>query len=99
VLHGYDDAASVEILRHCRSVLPEGGRVLVIEFVIPDVIDRADADLEGRLMSDLNMLAVTGGKERSAAEWKNLLDSAGLTCERIISAPGDLASIVEAGPR
>ncbi|HXP88150.1 MAG TPA: methyltransferase [Bryobacteraceae bacterium] len=97
VLHGYDDAASVEILRHCRSVLPEDGRILVIEFVIPDVIDHADPDLEGRLMSDLNMLAVTGGKERSATEWKNLLESAGLTCQRIISVPGDLASIVEAG--
>jgi hypothetical protein len=96
VLHGYEDGAAVEILRHCRSVLPAEGRVLVIEFVLPDVVDHADPEIEFRLMSDLNMLAVTGGKERSASEWKQLLGAAGLQCERIIAVPGDLVSIVEA---
>ena len=81
VLHGYDDDTAAEILRHCRSVLPEEGRVLVIEFLLPDVVDHADPALEKRLMSDLNMMAVTGGKERSATEWKHLLASAGLKCE------------------
>ncbi len=98
VLHGCADSAADEILRHCRSVLPEEGRVLVIEFILPDVVDHADRGLEQRLMSDLNMLAVTGGKERSAAEWKHLLASAGLKCERIIPVPGDLVSIIEAVP-
>jgi len=107
VLHGYEDAAAVEILRRCRTVLPAGllaegmpaeGRVLVIEFVLPDVVDHSDRDLEQRLMSDLNMMAVTGGKERSAAEWKRLLASAGFHCERIIPVPGDLVSIIEAAP-
>ncbi len=96
VLHGYDDEGAVEILSRCRSVLPDGGRVLVIEFVLPDVVDRVDPALERRLMSDLNMLAVTGGKERSAVEWKNLLRSAGFECKRIIPVPGDLVSIIEA---
>jgi len=98
VLHGYEDRAAAGILRHCRSSLPMGGRVLVIEFLLPDVIDHADLDLEQRLMSDLNMLVVTGGKERSATEWKHLLASGGLNCERIIHVPGDLVSIIEAAP-
>ena len=98
VLHGYADEAAAEILGHCRSVLPADGRVLVIEFLLPDVVDRADRDLEQRLMSDLNMLVVTGGKERSATEWTRLLASAGLNCERIIPVPGDLVSIIEASP-
>jgi ubiquinone/menaquinone biosynthesis C-methylase UbiE len=96
VLHGYADAVAAEILRHCRAVLPPEGRVLVVEFVLPDVVDRADRDIEGRLMSDLNMLAVTGGKERSGSEWRRLLASAGLQCEGIIPVPGDLVSIIEA---
>ena len=66
----------------------------MIEFVLPDVVDHADLDLELRLMSDLNMLAVTGGKERSAAEWKHLLAAAALEC--IIPVRKDLVSIVEA---
>jgi ubiquinone/menaquinone biosynthesis C-methylase UbiE len=104
VLHGYDDAAAIEILHHCRAVLPPEGRLLVIEFVLPDVVDHADAELERRLMSDLNMLAVTGGKERSAVQWKGLLNRAGFQCQRIIPVAGDpvaaaqwgSASIIEA---
>ncbi len=96
VLHGCTDEAATDILRKCRAVTPPGGRVLVVEFVLPDVIDRVDRDLESRLMSDLNMLAVTGGKERSALEWKRLIDKAGLHYERIIPVAEDLVSIVEA---
>jgi ubiquinone/menaquinone biosynthesis C-methylase UbiE len=96
VLHGYTDEAATDILRRCRAVTPPDGRVLIVEFVLPDVIDRVDRDLESRLMSDLNMLAVTAGKERSALEWKSLIDKAGLRYERIIPVAEDLVSIVEA---
>jgi hypothetical protein len=99
VLHGYDDAAAIKILNHCRDVLPAGGRILVIEFVLPDVVDHADPGLEHRLMSDLNMLAVTEGKERSAFEWTKLLGEAGLECLQIVAVPRDLVSIIEAAPR
>jgi len=98
LLHGYEDGPAAEILRHCRSVLPPKGRILVMEFVLPDLVDHADLELEHRLMSDLNMLTVTGGKERSATQWKRVLASAGLECQRIIPVPGDLVSIIEAVP-
>ena len=97
VLHGYTDDSAVSILRNCRSVLPQQGRVLVIEFVLPDVVDHADPQLERRLMSDLNMLAVTAGKERSAAEWKKLLSGADFECRGIMPVAGELVSIIEAG--
>lgn len=97
VLHGCDDATAVEILTHCRTALPADGRLLVIEFVLPDIVDQANLDLERRLMSDLNMLAVTHGKERSAVEWKALLASAALEFRSITSVPGALVSIIEAG--
>jgi ubiquinone/menaquinone biosynthesis C-methylase UbiE len=96
VLHGYTDEATTDILRSCRAVTPPDGRVLIVEFVLPDVIDRVDRDLESRLMSDLNMLEVTAGKERSALEWNNLIDKADLRYERIIPVADDLVSIVEA---
>jgi O-methyltransferase domain/Dimerisation domain len=100
VLHGCADEAAIGILGNCRKVLPKDGCVLVIEFVLPDVVDNADLELEGRLMSDINMLAVTGGKERSAAEWKTLLGNAGFECRRIIPVGGQLlVSIIEAAPR
>jgi hypothetical protein len=99
VLHGYVDSAAISVLQNCKKVLPANGRLLVIEFVLPDVVDHADLDLEKRLMSDLNMLAVTGGKERGAIEWKALLKNSGFECVNIIPVPGDLTSIIEAAPR
>ncbi len=98
VLHGYEDVAAIGILRNCRSVLPEEGRLLVIEFVLPDVVDYAGSELELRLMSDLNMLAVTGGKERTAMEWKALLRSSRFECRGIIPVSGESVSIIEAVP-
>lgn len=99
VLHGYTDEAAESILRNCRTVMPPDGRVLIVEFVLPDIIDRVDRDLETRLLSDLNMLAVTQGKERSALQWQALLESAGLRCERIIPVAADLVSIIEASAK
>lgn len=99
VLHGYVDEEAIQILRNCRCVMPKEGRLLVIEFVLPDVVDHADMELEQRLMSDLNMLAVTGGKERNAVEWKRLLSDADFKCHRITPIPGELVSIIEAAPR
>jgi hypothetical protein len=69
-----DSELAIRLL--CLSPLhDDAGHLLVIEFVLPDAVDHADTELECRLMSDINMLAVTGGKERSAVEWKKLLSS------------------------
>ena len=96
VLHGYEDHAVITILERCHAVVAPTARILIIEFVLPDTVDRADTDLETRLMSDLNMLAVTGGKERSAFEWKELAGRAGLEITQIVPVPGNLASVIEA---
>jgi ubiquinone/menaquinone biosynthesis C-methylase UbiE len=103
VLHGYTDNVAVKLLNNCRSVVPSDGRVLIIEFVLPNVVSHADPRIEGHLMSDLNMLAVTGGKERSAVEWAALLKQSRFEFLRVITVPGEnksgqSISIVEAAP-
>jgi hypothetical protein len=50
-------------------------------------------------MGDINMLAVTGGRERSAAAWSSLLSSAGYELNRIVPVPGLTCSIIESVPR
>jgi len=47
-------------------------------------------------MSDLNMLVVTGGKERTAQEWRALLERAGFECQAIVPVPGETSTIIEA---
>jgi hypothetical protein len=49
-------------------------------------------------MSDLNMLAVTSGRERSEREWRQLLEGAGFTLTRNVPVPEMDVSILEAHP-
>jgi hypothetical protein len=98
VLHGYTDDKAVAILRHCRAVVPPTGSLLVIEFVLPDIVSEPAAELVFRFMSDLNMMAVTGGRERSEWEWRQLLKEASFTLARNIPVPELGVSILEARP-
>ena len=103
VLHGRQDDVAITILKNCRAVIPENGNLLIIEFILPPLVSHADPQLEGHLMSDLNMLAVTGGKERSEREWRTLLEAAGFMLTGVYPVGGDKimarnVGIVEAKP-
>ncbi|HEY1742580.1 MAG TPA: methyltransferase [Granulicella sp.] len=89
VLHGCQDDKAIIILKNCRAVIPKNGHLLIMEFVLPPLVSHADPHVEGRLMSDLNMLAVTGGKERSERQWKTLLEQAGFALREVLSTSGD----------
>ena len=103
VLHGRRDANAITILKNCRAVIPQNGSLLIVEFILPPLVSHADPQLEGHLMSDINMLAVTGGKERSEREWKTLLEAAGFILAGVYPVGGDNpmvrnVGIVEARP-
>lgn len=97
VLHGRRAPDAITILRNCRAVIPAHGALLIIEFVLPPLVAHADPHLEGHLMSDLNMLAVTGGKERSESEWRTLLEAAGFRLAAVFPVGTDVG-IVEGRP-
>jgi len=103
VLHGRQDADAITILRNSRAVIPRDGSLLIVEFILPPLVAHADPQLEGHLMSDLNMLAVTGGKERSEREWRALLEAAGFILTGVYPVGSDNlmvrnVGIVEAKP-
>src|SRR5208282_4238769 len=89
VLHGRQDGGAVTVLKNCRAVIPQHGTLLIIEFILPPLVSHPDPQLEGHLMSDLNMLAVTGGKERSERQWKAILEPAGFTLTRVYPVEDD----------
>lgn len=97
VLHGRRDAEAITMLKNCRAVIPENGTLLIIEFILPPLVSQADAHLEGHLMSDLNMLAVTGGRERSEREWRTLFEAAGFRLTGVYPV-GSEVGILEAKP-
>jgi len=93
VIHDWDDPPAINILRNCRRAMAEKGRVLIVDMVVPDT----DAMSFSKLL-DLNMLAMTGGRERTKAEFHALLDAAGYELTRIIPTMAP-QSVLEAVPR
>ncbi|MEB3264964.1 MAG: methyltransferase [Synechococcus sp.] len=80
ILHDWNDDACRTILGHIRAAMAPGGRVLILEQVIPPGND----PFPGKLL-DLNMLVMTeGGRERTPGEYAQLLESAGLMLTRIV---------------
>lgn len=97
VLHGCQDDKAITILKNCRAVIPSNGTLLIIEFILPSLVSQPDPHVEAHLMSDLNMLAVTGGRERSEREWNALLKAAGFRLVAVHPVGTDVG-IVEAQP-
>jgi hypothetical protein len=90
IIHDWDDEAAMRILANCRQAMTEGGRVLLVEAVLPD---NRQPSLMVKLM-DLDMLVLTGGRQRTRTEFTELLKQAGLRLSRVV--PGGFCSVVEA---
>jgi SAM-dependent methyltransferase len=92
VLHNWDDSQALTILANCRKVMAAAGRLVVIQEVLPANND----DAIGRF-SDLNMLILLGGRERTADDFRELLSTAGFAMSRIIPTRVSY-SVIEAVP-
>ncbi|MGW1073139.1 methyltransferase [Streptomyces sp. NPDC002537] len=90
ILHDWDDAQCVRVLRNCREAMAPGGRVLVVDAVIP----AGNAPHQGKTL-DLMMMASLVGRERTGTEFAGLFEDAGLRLARVIPT-GTVLSIVEA---
>lgn len=84
VIHDWDDEQAVTILRNCRDAMLPNGKVLVAEAIIPE-----GNEPNPNKYIDIVMLAVTGGRERTQAQFARLFEAAGLRLQRVMltSAP------------
>jgi SAM-dependent methyltransferase len=94
IIHDWNDDRSVKILRNCRKALPEGGRLLLVERLMPENLE-ANPEHCAHAMSDLNMLLGPGGRERTEHEYRQLLCDGGFTISRVL--PTGRFSLMEAG--
>jgi hypothetical protein len=86
IIHDKNDDDSVAILRACRAVMSDGARLLIIDPMVP-----AAGAPPSALVSDVLMMAVFEGRERTEDELAGLLRQARLRLCRVIQTPVSLA--------
>jgi hypothetical protein len=84
ILHDWDDDHCREILRRIREASAPGGRVLVVESVLPDESEGVSPDSAPLHLLDLAMLLNFGARERTLAEYADLLESTGFGDVRLV---------------
>jgi len=90
VLHDWDNASCVRILRNIAKAAAPGARLVLLEMVMPP-----GNSPHFTKMIDLTMLALLGGRERTETEWRRLLRDGGFTLARVVSGSG-VISVIEA---
>jgi orsellinic acid C2-O-methyltransferase len=76
ILHDWDDERASRILRNCHDAMPDGGRLMLVELVLPARLD-ASSSHRAIVHDDLAMMLGPGGKERSECEFRELLRCSG----------------------
>ena len=92
IMHNWPDAECSKILANTASAMAPDSRLLIAEMVVPD-FDRRD-DMTPYWM-DLAMLIIAG-RERSAKDFSNILDAAGLRLVKIHHSAAGSQTVVEA---
>jgi hypothetical protein len=90
ILHDWNDEECGTILANCAKGMRSGGRIVIVEQIVPE-----DGAPSFATLMDLNMLVMLPGRERTLREYDALLTSVGLRVERVLQTRSPF-SIVEA---
>jgi hypothetical protein len=93
IVHDWDDERAVAILKNCHRAMREHGKLLVVDRVMPERAEQATVVV----LSDLEMLVMAGGRERSEAEFRALLGAAGFRLTKVVPTQSEF-SIIEGVP-
>jgi shikimate 5-dehydrogenase len=89
ILHDWDDARALALLKRCRAAVVPGAVLFVAEYLVGP----PNTGLHVK-MSDLNMFLGTGGRERTEAEYAALLEAAGFRYRHAVPTRGLLSVLV-----
>jgi hypothetical protein len=92
VIHDWDEAHCLTLLRNCRGAMDPGARLFIVEMVLPG----PNQPSPGRLL-DLVMLVAQKGRERTESEYRALLATAGFCLTRVVPTSSSV-SVIEAVP-
>lgn len=89
IIHDWDDAEAVKILSNVRAAMGDSATLLIVE----GLIDSATRPVG---LTDLTMLVLHGGRERTEGDFRKLVQSAGFSLDRVI--PAGTYSVMECRP-
>jgi hypothetical protein len=94
ILHDWPDDRAVQILTNCRRALARDARLILVEMAL----DYEHEPLLAR-STDLNMLTLTGGKERTLNEFSALLQATGCELETVANIHNMTCALVARAAR
>lgn len=92
VIHDWNDEDAVRILTQCRRSVPKNGALLLVEFNLPE-----DSSPSRAKVTDVTMMVLTGGRERTVPEYSALLSRAGFRLNEVAKTASDF-NVMEALP-
>jgi hypothetical protein len=92
IIHDWDEPRALKILENCRQAMPADGKLLLCEFVLPE----GNEPHLGKVL-DLWILSCLGGRERTEAEYRDLLARAGFTLDRVVPSATPMC-VIKAHP-
>jgi len=89
ILHDWNDEECIQILKNVRQSITDGGKLLVVEMVVP-----ADNSFHFAKWMDIDMMIMyPEGCERTEAEFRKLFEAAGFQLTRIVPTTAPVSVI------
>ena len=85
IIHDWQDAEAITILEKCHAAMPADGRALLVE----RLVEGPNVGPEAKWI-DMQMLVMAGGRERTLAQFEELLGRAGLRLVDVTPTSGTL---------
>lgn len=88
IIHDWNDEQSIAIMQNCHRALPENGKLILVEAVVPP-----GNEMHFAKFIDLNMLVMTGGRERTEEEFRRLYEAAGFRLTQVVATESPFSVI------
>jgi SAM-dependent methyltransferase len=88
IIHDWDEERAARILRNCHRAMAEHGKLLLVEAIVP-----MGSQPDFSKFIDLNMLVMTGGRERTEDEYQKLFEASGFSLTKCVPTQSPMSVI------
>ncbi|XP_054811403.1 isoliquiritigenin 2'-O-methyltransferase-like [Prosopis cineraria] len=93
VCHNWSDENSIKVLSKCHEALPEKGKVIVVEFIMPDTIEATE---EAKFVASIdNLMFLHDGRERTEKEFESLCKRSGFSGFKVACRAFSVLGVME----